>query len=94
MSTSTVTAKRTEAKRTPSEGEECATVLCNCNCHTFDSVISQLMHAVGCSFEAARRYAEIAHGTGKVSVYRGERDACEAVADKLAEIGLVVRVRE
>jgi len=94
MNTSTLTAKRTEMKRSHGEGGECATILFNCHCHTFDAVVSQLMYAVGCSFEVARRCAQIAHGTGQVTVHRGERDACEAVADKLAEIGLVVRVRE
>lgn len=35
--------------------EEWKTVLHNCNCHTFDAVIAQLMWALPCGFSEARR---------------------------------------
>jgi len=86
--------RKTKVKRTSDDAgaDGCATVLYNCNCHTFESVIAQLMYAIGCTESAARRYAHIAHSGGKVTVFTGTRDACEDVADKLAQIGLVVRV--
>lgn len=73
-------------------GDAHKTILFNCNCHTFESVIDQLIYALGCSYEAARRFAHIAHSNGKATVFTGTQDACDAVADKLAEIGLMVRV--
>ena len=88
------TTKVTKVKRISHDGlgDGCSTVLFNCNCHTFESVIAQVVYAVGCSLSAARRYAHIAHTNGKVTVFSGTREECEQVADKLAEIGLVVRV--
>lgn len=67
-------------------------VLYNCSCHTFESVITQLMYAVGCSYEAGNRYAHIIHLNGKATVYTGTQEKCDDVADRLAEIGLIVRL--
>lgn len=79
-------------KRTGGSGGKHQTILFNCNCHTFDSVISQLIYALNCSYEAARRYAHVTHTNGQATVYTGTQEKCDDVADKLAEIGLRVRV--
>jgi ATP-dependent Clp protease adapter protein ClpS len=83
---------KTSRNSSSTEGNACKVVLFNCNCHTFESVITQLMYAIGCSYESANRFAHIIHLNGKATVCTGERDLCEDVADKLAEIGLIVRV--
>lgn len=86
--------KDTKTKATNTDGSDNAhqTILFNCNCHTFESVIDQLIYAVECSYGAARRFAHIAHTSGQVTVKKGSQEECDLVADKLAEIGLKVRV--
>lgn len=83
-----------KTKRTSHDtsGEGSKVVLYNCNCHTFESVITQLIYAIGCTYEVANRYAHIVHLNGKATVYTGTQEQCDDVADKLAEIGLIVRV--
>ncbi len=94
MSTAPTHEKKSKTKRSRGdEGDEGrAVTLFNCNCHTIESVIDQLMYALPCSFESARRYAYIAHTNGQAKVFTGKRKECEIVADKLAEIGLKVRI--
>jgi len=94
MTTSPSTTKHTKIKKAShdSSGEGSKVVLCNCNCHTFDSVIFQLVYAIECSFEQARRYAHVIHLNGNATVYKGTQEKCDDVADKLAEIGLIVRI--
>ena len=86
--------KQSKTKRVSCDttGSGSKVVLFNCNCHTFDSVITQLMYAIGCSYEAANRYAHVIHLNGQATVYTGTQEKCDDVADKLAEIGLIVRV--
>jgi ATP-dependent Clp protease adaptor protein ClpS len=76
----------------PSEGVGVRVILYNCECHTFDSVITQLMRAIGCTHAAARRFAYLIHLNGQATVYTGTQEACDTVADVLADIGLRVRV--
>lgn len=96
MSTSTKRTQKTKTKKVNNDasGDLQKVLLFNCNCHTFDSVIFQLMYATECSFEQAKRYAHIAHLNGKATVFTGTLKKCDLVADKLAEIGLIVRIVE
>jgi ATP-dependent Clp protease adaptor protein ClpS len=94
MATATTPDIETQRSDADTTGEGWRTVLYNCNCHEFEEVIDQLMEVLPCSFAEARRYAEIAHGTGKVTVCRGSRARCEDVALGLAVIGLQVSVEE
>ncbi len=68
------------------------TKLYNCNCHTFDDVISALMSAIGCSATSGQAIANTVHTTGVATVCQGSKLYCESVASVLAEIGLKVVV--
>jgi len=93
MTTLTETQKNTDAETKNADPEQgWKTILHNCNCHDFDSVIEQLMVAVPCNFMQARRFANTAHTYGKATVFTGTQKQCDAVANKLAEIGLRVTV--
>jgi ATP-dependent Clp protease adapter protein ClpS len=50
------------------------------------------MYATECSFEQAKRHAYVVHLNGKATVFTGSHHKCDTVADKLAEIGLIVRI--
>ena len=52
------------------------------------------MYALECSFEEANRYTHIAHTYGKATVFKGTQKQCDAIADKLAEIGLRVTISQ
>jgi len=75
-------------------GLGCRVVLFNCDCHTFDEVERQLMKAVHCSLSVARKYSWEVHSKGSSVVYRGHLERCEAVADVLADIRLIVKVTQ
>ena len=68
------------------------TTLFNCECHTFDDVIGQLIKATGCSAATAAQLANIVHNSGSAVVYRGIKADCERVAGILSSIGLVTSV--
>jgi len=70
------------------------TILFNCNCHSFDDVIEQLMKAINCSSAKASQLAQVADQFGSVKVYEGDKEACERVADILGGIGLLVKVTQ
>jgi hypothetical protein len=70
------------------------TILYNCNCHTFETVIEQLMKAIGCSYATASQLANVADQLGSVSVYKGTYEQCENVADILGSVGLEVKVSQ
>jgi ATP-dependent Clp protease adapter protein ClpS len=89
---STTIGSKTKRNSYDTSGGESKVILFNCNCHTFDSVINQLMYAIRCSYEEANRFAHIIHVNGKATVYKGTAEECDGVADKLAEIGLIVRI--
>lgn len=71
---------------------EWQTVLSNCNCHTFETVIEQIMKAIGCNSTKASQLANVSHQFGSVTVYKGDKEKCERVADVLGSVGLVVTV--
>jgi ATP-dependent Clp protease adapter protein ClpS len=70
------------------------TILWNCDCHTFDDVATQLVKAIGCSYDDGMAIAWRVHHEGKAVVRIGSRSECERVAAILREIGLRVTVAE
>lgn len=67
-------------------------ILFNCDCHTFEQVEAVLMKAVRCSLSQARAFSWEIHSKGSAVVYQGELERCEAVADAIGAIGLLVKV--
>jgi ATP-dependent Clp protease adapter protein ClpS len=70
------------------------TVLHNCDCHTFEDVVKQLMKAIACSEERGWELAWQVHNTGKAVVKVGAETECVRVGNILAAIGLVVTVAQ
>ena len=68
------------------------TVLHNCDCHTFEEVVRQLMKAIACPEAEGWEIARQVHNTGKAVVKVGAEAECVRVGNILAEIGLVVTV--
>jgi ATP-dependent Clp protease adapter protein ClpS len=68
------------------------TILHNCDCHTFEQVVRQLMKAIACSEEKGWEIAWQVHNTGKAVVKVGPEPECVRVGNVLASIGLVVTV--
>ncbi len=67
--------------------------LFNCECHTFEEVITQLVKAVpGMTRPQAEEIAWRVHTQGLAEVYRGSVSECERVAKVLGETGLIVQV--
>jgi ATP-dependent Clp protease adaptor protein ClpS len=74
-------------------GEGSQVFLFNCECHTFDEVIAQLLRAVpGMTRPLAEELAWRVHTTGLAEVYRGGSSDCDRVAKILGETGLIVQV--
>src|SRR5215831_12117282 len=70
------------------------TILHNCDCHTFEQVVAQLMKAIGCSEERGWELAWQVHNTGKAVVKVAAEVECVRVGNILAAIGLVVTVTQ
>ena len=68
------------------------TILHNCDCHTFEEVVHQLMKAIACSEERGWELAHQVHNSGKAVVKVGPEAECVRVGNILASIGLVVTV--
>lgn len=68
------------------------TILHNCDCHTFEEVVRQLMKAIGCSEAEGWEISWRVHTSGKAVVKVGSEGECVKVGNVLAEIGLVVTV--
>ena len=68
------------------------TILHNCNCHTFEEVVRQLMKAIACSEAEGWEIAGRVHNTGRAVVKVGAEEECVKVGNILAEIGLIVTV--
>jgi ATP-dependent Clp protease adapter protein ClpS len=81
-------------------GEETAlappwmTTLFNCDCHTFEDVVKQLMKAIACSEDRGWELAWQVHNSGKAVVKVGPETECVRVGNILAAIGLVVTVSQ
>jgi ATP-dependent Clp protease adapter protein ClpS len=92
----TETAPEVEAEH----GEEVAlappwmTTLFNCDCHTFEDVVKQLMKAIACSEDRGWELAWQVHNAGKAVVKVGPETECVRVGNILAAIGLVVTVTQ
>lgn len=69
-------------------------VLFNCDCHSFDEVERVLIAATRCTLSRARALSNEVHTKGSAEVYRGPRERCEAVADVIGRVGLLVKVAE
>lgn len=69
-------------------------ILFNCDCHSFDEVILQLMRAIGCSHATGSQFANVIDQMGSAAVFNGSKVKCEAVADILMSIGLSVQVTQ
>ena len=70
------------------------TVLHNCDCHTFEQVVQQLMKAIACSEERGWELAWEVHNSGRAVVKVGAETECVRVGNVLAAIGLVVTVTQ
>jgi ATP-dependent Clp protease adaptor protein ClpS len=80
-------------ERTSGGGSGSKVFLFNCECHTFDEVITQLLKAVpGMTRPLAEELAWRVHTTGLAEVYRGGASDCDRVARILGETGLIVQV--
>ena len=74
-------------------GEGSKVFLFNCDCHSFEDVITQLLKAVpGMTRPLAEELAWRAHTHGLAEVYRGSASECDRVARVLGETGLIVQV--
>ena len=74
-------------------GEGHKVFLFNCECHSFEEVITQLLKAVpGMTRPLAEELAWRAHRNGLAEVYRGSAPECDRVARILGETGLIVHV--
>ena len=65
-------------------------ILYNCDCHTFDEVITQMQKATGCSLDKGEAVAWEVHTRGRAIAYTGSQEDCERVANILREIRLQV----
>ncbi|HYB42090.1 MAG TPA: ATP-dependent Clp protease adaptor ClpS [Candidatus Methylomirabilis sp.] len=70
------------------------TILHNCDCHTFEQVVRQLMKAIGCTEERGWELAWQVHNTGRAVVKVGPETECVRVGNILAAIGLIVTVAQ
>ena len=70
------------------------TILLNCSCHSFDQVERQLLKSIHCSLARARKISYEVHHTGSSVVYNGPLERCEAVAEVLEQIGLLVKITQ
>jgi ATP-dependent Clp protease adaptor protein ClpS len=70
------------------------TILHNCECHSFEQVVTQLMKAIGCSEERGWELAWQVHNTGKAVVKVAPETECVRVGNILAAIGLIVTVAQ
>ena len=68
------------------------TILHNCDCHTFEQVVKQLVKAIGCSEDEGWQIAWQVHNTGKAVVRVAPEAECVRVGNILASAGLIVTV--
>ena len=74
-------------------GEGHKVFLFNCDCHSFEDVITQLLKAVpGMTRSLAEELAWRAHTNGLAEVFRGSAPECDRVGRILGETGLIVNV--
>lgn len=86
--------KKVEEPADTERGSGWRVILFNCSCHSFDSVERILLEATRCSLSQARAWSFEVHSKGSAVVYEGALERCEAVADVIGSIGLLVKVAE
>jgi len=69
-------------------------ILFNCDCHSFEDVEDILLKAVRCGLAQARAYSWEIHTKGSAVVFQGSLERCEDVADRIASIGLQVKISQ
>ena len=67
-------------------------ILFNDDWHTFDEVITQLIKALGCSYDKASALTLKVHLNGKAVVYEGELAKCLKISSVLEEISLHTQI--
>lgn len=67
-------------------------ILFNDDYHTFDEVITQLIKAIGCSYDKAEALTWEVHLKGKAVVFTGELSECLRVSSVLEEIALHTQI--
>gem|GEM_PF-1552781 len=84
-----------ESEVSPEYGNEQSegwrTILFNCNCHTFDDIITQLVKCHLSHFQAEFTAYEV-HTKGQAIVYEGSKSEASRFARILSSIGLKVRI--
>ena len=76
------------------EGFEAEVIVHNCNCHTYQQVISLFcLHIPGMTPQRAFELAWQIDHQGSAGVYKGDRNQADEIASKLASGGLRVEVR-
>lgn len=87
-------AKKNEQPADSNAGPSWNVILFNCECHSFDDVEDILVKAVRCGLAQARAYSWEIHTKGSAVVFQGPLERCEGVADRIASIGLQVKVSQ
>ena len=67
-------------------------VLFNDDWHSFEEVITQLIKALGCTFEQARNYTFEVHVKGQSVVFPGPMSGCLKLSSVLEEIALLTQI--
>jgi ATP-dependent Clp protease adaptor protein ClpS len=67
-------------------------ILFNDDWHSFEEVITQLIKALGCTFEQARDFTFEVHVKGKSIVFNGPMSRCLKVSSVLEEIALTTQI--
>lgn len=67
-------------------------LLFNDDYHSFEEVITQLIKAIGCTFEEARDYTFEVHVKGQSVVFTGPMTRCLKVTSVLEEIALRTQI--
>ena len=73
-------------------GLESRVILFNDDWHSFEEVISQIIKAIGCTFEQARDYTFEVHVKGKSIIFNGPMSKCLKVSSVLEEIALFTQI--
>lgn len=73
-------------------GIESRVILFNDDWHTFEEVIVQIIKAINCSFEEARKKTFEVHVKGKSIIFSGRLDGCLKVSSVLEEIALHTQI--
>ena len=79
-----------DEKTPPGHDGPYVVILYDCDCHSFEDVITQLQKAIGCTPEKGEAFAMEVHTKGRAVVFSGDDAECERVANILRQIRLQV----